>query len=71
VLDAQYVQVAQKMIKEAKKSIQVMMFEMGYYSEHPKTASNQLIKELINARRRRPDDEKKPSNGKDLIGWRS
>ncbi len=50
VLDAQYVQVAQKMIKEAKKSIQVMMFEMGYYSEHPKTASNQLIKELINAR---------------------
>jgi phosphatidylserine/phosphatidylglycerophosphate/cardiolipin synthase-like enzyme len=52
VLDAQYVQVAQKMIKEAKKSIQVMMFEMGYYSEHPKTASNQLIKELINAGKR-------------------
>jgi phosphatidylserine/phosphatidylglycerophosphate/cardiolipin synthase-like enzyme len=52
VLDAQYVQVAQKMIKEAKKSIQVMMFEMGYYSEHPRTASNQLIKELINAGKR-------------------
>jgi phosphatidylserine/phosphatidylglycerophosphate/cardiolipin synthase-like enzyme len=52
VLDAQYVQVAQKVIKEAKKSIQVMMFEMGYYSEHPRTASNQLIKELINASKR-------------------
>ena len=52
VLDAQYVQVAQKMIKEAKKSIQVMMFEMGYYSQHPKTASNQLIKELIHAGKR-------------------
>jgi phosphatidylserine/phosphatidylglycerophosphate/cardiolipin synthase-like enzyme len=52
VLDAQYVQVAQKLIKEAKKSIQVMMFEMGYYSGHPKTPSNQLIKELINAGKR-------------------
>ena len=52
VLDAQYVQVAQKMIKEAKKSIHVMMFEMGYYSEHPDTPSNQLIKGLINASKR-------------------
>ena len=52
VLDAQYVQVAQKMIKEAKKSIQVMMFEMGYYAGHPNTPSNQLIKELINAGKR-------------------
>jgi phosphatidylserine/phosphatidylglycerophosphate/cardiolipin synthase-like enzyme len=52
VLDARYVQAAQKLIKEAKKSIQVMMFEMGYYSEHPQTPSNQLIKELINASKR-------------------
>jgi cardiolipin synthase len=52
VLDAQYVEVARKMIKEAKKSIQVMMFEMGYYAEHPNTPSNQLIKELIHASKR-------------------
>ena len=33
VLDDQYFQVAKKMIQEAKHSIQVMMFEMGYYNE--------------------------------------
>jgi phosphatidylserine/phosphatidylglycerophosphate/cardiolipin synthase-like enzyme len=52
VLDAQYVQVAQKMIKEAKKSIQVMMFDMRYYDEHPNSPSNLLIKELIGAKKR-------------------
>ena len=52
VTDAQYVQVAQKMIQEAKTSIQVMMFEMGYYDQHPNTPSNLLIKKLIEARKR-------------------
>ena len=52
VTDAQYVQVAQKMIQEAKTSIQVMMFEMGYYDQHPNTPSNLLIKNLIDARKR-------------------
>jgi len=52
VMDAQYFQVAQKMIKEAKKSIQVMMFEMGYYDQYPNTPSNLLIRELIDAKKR-------------------
>ena len=52
VLDAQYPQVAKKMIQEAKHSIQVMMFEMGYYDERPNTPSNLLIKELISAKKR-------------------
>jgi phosphatidylserine/phosphatidylglycerophosphate/cardiolipin synthase-like enzyme len=52
VTDSQYFQVAKKMIQEAKSSIQVMMFEMGYYDQHPNTPSNILIKELINARKR-------------------
>jgi phosphatidylserine/phosphatidylglycerophosphate/cardiolipin synthase-like enzyme len=52
VLDAQYLQVAKKMIQEAKHSIHVMMFEMGYYDEHPNSPSNLLIKELINAKKR-------------------
>jgi len=52
VLDGQYFQVAKKMIQEAKHSIQVMMFEMGYYDQYPNTLSNLLIKELINARKR-------------------
>jgi len=52
VTDAQYFQVAKKMIQEAKGSIQVMMFEMGYYDQHPNTPSNILIKGLIEARKR-------------------
>jgi len=52
VTDAQYVRVAQKMIQEAKASVQVMMFEMGYYDGHPDTPSNLLIRELIHAKKR-------------------
>ena len=52
VLDAQYFQIAKKMIQEAKHSVQVMMFEMGYYDRNPNTPSNLLIKELIDAKKR-------------------
>jgi phosphatidylserine/phosphatidylglycerophosphate/cardiolipin synthase-like enzyme len=52
VLDGQYFQVAKKIIEQAKDSIQVIMFEMGYYDEYPNTLSNLLIRELIDAKRR-------------------
>jgi len=52
VTDAQYFQVAKKMIQEAKGSIRVMMFEMGYYEKYPNTPTNLLIRELIEARKR-------------------
>jgi phosphatidylserine/phosphatidylglycerophosphate/cardiolipin synthase-like enzyme len=52
VIDAQYFQIAKKMIQEAKSTIQVMMFEMGYYEKYPSTPSNLLIKELIDAKKR-------------------
>lgn len=52
VIDTQYFQVAKKMIQEAKTSVQVMMFEMGYYEKHPTTPSNILIRELIEAKKR-------------------
>ena len=52
VTDAQYFPTAKKMIQEAKRSIQVMMFEMGYYDEYPNSPSNLLIKELIHAKKR-------------------
>jgi len=52
VTDAQYFQIAKKMIQEAKHSIQVMMFEMGYYDRNPNTPPNLLIRELINAKKR-------------------
>ncbi len=53
VTDTQYFEVARKMIQEAKHSIQVMMFEMGYYDRSPNSPSNLLIKELINAKKRK------------------
>jgi phosphatidylserine/phosphatidylglycerophosphate/cardiolipin synthase-like enzyme len=52
VLDAQYFEVAKKTIQEAKHSIQIMMFEMGYYDEYPMALSNLLVRELINAEKR-------------------
>ena len=52
VTDAQYFQVAKKMIQEAKSLIQVMMFEMGYYDRYPNTPTNLLVKELIDAKKR-------------------
>ena len=52
VVNAQYFQVAKRMIHEAKHSVQVMMFEMGYYDKYPNTPSNLLVKELIDARKR-------------------
>jgi phosphatidylserine/phosphatidylglycerophosphate/cardiolipin synthase-like enzyme len=52
VTDAQYFQVAKKIIQEAKHSVQVMMFEMGYYDQHPNTPSNLLIKDLVDAKKR-------------------
>lgn len=52
VTDAQYFEVAKKMIQEAKSSIRVMMFEMGYYEKYPNTPSNLLIRELIEAKKR-------------------
>ena len=52
VTDGRYVPVALKLIREAKASIQVIMFEMAWYSQHRETPSNQLIQALIEARRR-------------------
>ena len=52
VTDREYVPVAQKLMKEAKTSIQVMMFEMGYYEGRSTTPSNLLIKALIDAKKR-------------------
>lgn len=52
VVDEQYFEVAKKLIREAKSSIRIMMFEMGYYERHPNSPSNLLIRELIEARKR-------------------
>jgi len=41
-----------KLLKEAKKSIYIVMFEMFYYQKYPESLENQLIQDLIDAHKR-------------------
>jgi phosphatidylserine/phosphatidylglycerophosphate/cardiolipin synthase-like enzyme len=52
VANEQYFKVAQELIKGAKHSIRVMMFEMVYYENRSHSPTNTLLKELIGARKR-------------------
>ncbi len=52
ITDTQYFETAQKIIEDAETSIHILMFEMGYYEEHPNTRSNVLVEELIRAKKR-------------------
>ena len=52
VTNDQYYKVARDMIKDAKHSIRVMMFEMAYYDRHGSAPTNSLIRELVSARKR-------------------
>ena len=52
LIDRDYFPAALSLLRSAKKSIRVMMFEASYYTEHPGSASNQLIDELIAAKKR-------------------
>ena len=52
VLDKEYFQITQGLLRNAEKSIQMMMFEASFYAKHPKSPSNILIGELISARKR-------------------
>jgi phosphatidylserine/phosphatidylglycerophosphate/cardiolipin synthase-like enzyme len=52
VLDREYFEVARGLLKNAEKSIQMMMFEANFYADHPGSPSNILIGELISARKR-------------------
>ena len=52
VLDREYFQITRGLLSNAKKSIQVMMFEACFYGKHPNSPSNILIGELISARKK-------------------
>ena len=52
VANEQYFKVAQELIKGAKRSVRVMMFEMVYYENRSHSPTNILLKELIDARKR-------------------
>ena len=52
VTNEQYFRVARDLIREAKHSVRVMMFEMAYYAKHGDAPTNVLIKELIGAKKR-------------------
>jgi len=49
IKDQDYFPLVNKLIKEAKSSIRVIAFEMGYYPQYPLSPSNVLIQNLINA----------------------
>ncbi len=52
VLDGEYFKIARGLLRNAKKSIHMMMFEANFYAKHPKSPSNILIGELISAQKR-------------------
>jgi len=52
ILDREYFQITRELLRNAKKSIHMMMFEASFYDKHPKSPSNILIGELISARKR-------------------
>ena len=52
VLDGEYFKITRGLLRNAKKSIQMMMFVADFYAKHPKSPSNILIGELISARKR-------------------
>jgi len=52
IKDQEYFPLVDRAIKNAKSSIQVIAFEVGYYPEHPLSPSNILIQDLIAAQRR-------------------
>ncbi len=52
LFDQSYFPVVRDLLRNARESIKVIMFEASYYKQHPLSQSNQLINELISARRR-------------------
>lgn len=52
LIDREYFQGVRSLLREAKESIQVMMFEASYYKNHSDTPSNRLIEELLAAQKR-------------------
>ena len=50
--DREYFPEVMRLIGDAGSSVNVIMFEAGYYEEHPGSPSNQLIESVANAGRR-------------------
>ncbi|MFQ6065920.1 MAG: phospholipase D-like domain-containing protein [bacterium] len=53
ITNREYFQVVHQALREADHSIQVMMYKIGYYEKYPDSPSNTLIRDLIEAKRRR------------------
>jgi len=52
-----YYPAVHELLKQAEKSIQVVMFEMFYYRKYPESLENQLVHDLIDAHKRGIDVE--------------
>jgi len=55
IKDQEYFPVVKEVIKEARRSIKIIAFEMAYYPDYPLSPSNILIQELIAAGKRGVD----------------
>ena len=52
VTDSHYFETARQLIRDSRESVRVMMFEMSYYEGRSPAPTNQLIQELIEAKKR-------------------
>ncbi|MCM8818640.1 MAG: phospholipase D-like domain-containing protein [Candidatus Omnitrophica bacterium] len=57
LIDKDYASTLINFIKNSKNSIYVIMFQTDYYPEYPESISNQILKELINANKKRVNVE--------------
>ena len=47
-----YYPAVHELLKQAKKSVYIVMFEMFYYRKYPESLENQLVQDLIDAHKR-------------------
>lgn len=68
VLDRDYYTEVLSLIKSAKSSVHILMFEIFYYPEYPESKTNLLLNELVNAQSRGLDVKVCMEGGEDYLG---
>lgn len=68
VVDREYYPVVHSLIKEAKKSIHIVMFEFFYYPEYPESYINILSDDIVKAKQGGVDVKIIVEGGEDFLG---
>lgn len=68
VVDREYYPVVHSLIKEARKSIHIVMFEFFYYPEYPESYINILSDDIVTAKRGGVDVKIIVEGGEDFLG---